>query len=311
MAGKVLCRRCGKRFSDDVEKCPFCGRPNLVTTPCKRCGIEIALVLEQCPHCGHTFFPNVAMAEDPRERQALARRYEKAVRDARKRGAEQIVGELEAATAASVAVIARSLEDTIRLARGDNESYATFYQLGRAQVRSPRGEKWDRLRGLADEALFGPYREKVRFASLSLDGAGLESYGEIAWILRAEMIAERASVFEENSGTLMRRWSYEPKPGYRATWMERSKLCVAKLAGRIDKTTDPAEFPGILVRQGPTPEEDDFVEVHVGGPITVRTMERLRVMTPEEEERKDIAEALMEVLRKADPANPLNLTVES
>ncbi len=67
--------------------------------------------------------------------------------------------------------------------------------------------------------------------------------------------------------------------GYRATWEERSKLCVAKLGDKIDSHTSASDFPKLLLRQGPTPEEDEFVEVHVGGPVTVRTLDRV-IMKP-------------------------------
>jgi len=97
------------------------------------------------------------------------------------------------------------------------------------------------------------------------------------------MIAHRASVFEENSVLFMERHGVtltqaEDLPqGYRAPWKDRGKLCVAKLAQKIDQGTPTDELPGILLRQGSTPEDDEFVEVHVGGPMTVRTLERVIV----------------------------------
>ena len=59
--------------------------------------------------------------------------------------------------------------------------------------------------------------------------------------------------------------------------MRCAKLCVAKLAGRIDGSTRPAAFADLLLREGATPEDDEFVEVHVGGPMTVRTLARVLV----------------------------------
>src|SRR6185295_8909257 len=91
------------------------------------------------------------------------------------------------------------------------------------------------------------------------------------------MIAHRATVFEENSATFLKRHAYEPPIGHRAAWGERGKLCVAKLAARIGPGTPEAQFPGILVRTGATSAEDDFVEVHIWGPMSLRTVERIVV----------------------------------
>jgi hypothetical protein len=89
-------------------------------------------------------------------------------------------------------------------------------------------------------------------------------------------------VFEENSVIFFskhfrRDLDDEPRlpRGYRATWGERGKLCVAKLAERIDAATSPGAYSGLLLRPGSTSEDGDFVEVHVWGPMTIRTVERV------------------------------------
>lgn len=190
--------------------------------------------------------------------------------------------ELEAAAASSRAVIARSLHETMRLATKDNEVYATYHQLTEIEFRIPDGDKWHLLRKLTDMALFGDYMKEIRFAALSLDGLGLMRYGEYSWVLREEMIAHRASVFEENSVMFMDRLNVRLADagnlptGHRATWADRGKLSVSKLAGKIDDGTSSEALPELLPRQGSQGEEDEFVEVHVGGPMTVRTLERIQ-----------------------------------
>jgi hypothetical protein len=238
------------------------------------------------------------MAEDTKERQALDRRYDKALRDAAKRGAEAQVRDFETAAASSLAVIARPFKQTLRLAESNREGYPTYYQLVKVGARFPMGEKWDTLRDVADAALFGPYRENIRFAALSLDGQALANYGEMSWVLREDMIEHRASVFEENSVLFMKHHkirmdrAHKMPRGRRATWSERSKLCVAKLAAKIDATTATSDLPGILLRQGKTTADDDFVEVHIGGSMTVHTLERVILMKGNRRRRKTIAKAL-------------------
>ncbi len=254
----------------------------LAKVECQKCQNPFPITEDRCPHCGFPgLFPNVRMAEDPEERRALDRRYERAIRGAADRDCLDTVQDFETGTAASKAVIARSLEETSRLASGDHQLYPTYHQLTEIEFRIPDGSKWDLLRKLTDQTLFGDYMAEIRFAALSLDGLGLMSYGDCCWVLREEMIAYRASVFEENSVMFMERHGVrisdanELPPGHRAPWEERAKLCVAKLADRIDDSTGPGAFPELLLRQGTTSEDDEFVEVHVGGPMTVRTMEQV------------------------------------
>jgi len=131
--------------------------------------------------------------------------------------------------------------------------------------------------------LFPHYKEQIRFAALSLDGVGLSTFGVCSIEFREEMIAHRASVFDENSvlfierhGVKVSRTPGVPK-GYRAIWGERDKLCVAKLAARIDSTTAPNQYSSLLLTQGASPEAHEFVEVHIFGPMTVLTMKRVRI----------------------------------
>ena len=214
------------------------------------------------------------------ERAALEARYQATLREAEGRGAGKVVEDFETAARSSKAVIARPFRELDRLSSSDKEIVSTFYQLIRGEVRVPHGNKWDSLRGLADEALFPGARESIRFAALSLDGLGLPHYGDCSFVLQESMIAHRASVYEENSAISMKKHAYEPPPGHRATWEERGKLCVAKLGREVESTTTPAEFPGLLLQAGAIPEEDRFVEVHIWGPMTIRTMERAVVTAP-------------------------------
>jgi len=73
---------------------------------------------------------------------------------------------------------------------------------------------------------------------------------------------------------------------------------VVKSASRIELRTSADELARLLLRQGHTPEEDEFVEVHVGGPITVRTLER--VIVENKTRRSKQVRALKERLARFD-----------
>ena len=168
----------------------------MVDSLCGDCREPVPLEATCCPHCGRpSLFPNVRAAEAKDERAALAERYRIAVEAAAARGCGEVVREFENAARTSQAVIARPLPETERLASSDLQLYSTYYKLIEAGVRLPSGEKWDKLRQLADVSLFGLFNApQIRFAALSLEDAALASYGECCLVLREDRIAHRASL---------------------------------------------------------------------------------------------------------------------
>jgi hypothetical protein len=239
-----------------------------------------------CPHCGRpSLFPNVREAEAAEERAALARRYQIAVTEAEGRGAAGVVRAFETAARASKAVIARPLAEAERLASSDRELYSTYYKLIEAEVRLPSGERWDRLRQLADTALFSLNAKHIRFAALSMDESAPTSYGACCLVLREDRIAHRASVFEDNSAIFLARQGYNLLPGFKATWEERAMMCVAKLAGHLRAETPSSRFAGLLMQPGATSGDDRFVEVHIWGSLTRRTLEKVRITSSAHNER--------------------------
>lgn len=279
----------------------------MVLDQCTHCGNNIPLSAERCPHCALPgLFPNVRAAEQAGELEALNRRYEEALNRAASRGCEQIAKDFELALSDSQAVIARSLLEADRLASSDKQLYATFYELVDAGVRLPSGSKWDTLRDVADGALFTGYKKHIRFGALSLNGLGLSNYGECFLVLRDSMIVHRASVFEENSTLFMKHHNismseaHNLPPGYRAVWKERGKLCVAKLVDELSQNTKKSDYPGILLKEGTTSADESFVEVHIWGPMTIRTFDRIIANEPKRRASRVFLQALSERLKKVD-----------
>ena len=273
--------------------------------PCADCKNEIPQPAACCPHCGRPgIFWNVIQANDDGERDELQNRYSVAKAEALARGADGILQYFENAIASSMAVIARSDVDVHRLANSSRQLYGTYYQQLDAGLRLPDGDEWDVAREITDSLLFPKYKEQIRFAALSLDGIGLSNYGSCSVTFRDDLIAHRASVLEENSVLFMERHEVKvsrkpniPK-GFKAIWSERDKLCVAKLAGRIDSATTPNKYSSLLLKQGASPEEDEFVEVHIFGPITILTMAKVAVTIPQPGPRLTIVKALKSELAK-------------
>lgn len=168
-------------------------------------------------------------------------------------------------------------------------------------MRVPDDDKWDALRRGTDEALFPGQKEKIRFAALTLDVVGVLNYGACQMTLRTPMIAHRASVFEENTAVFMEKNEIKLKDapvaavGYRAPWGDRAKVGVAKLADEITPATMPGMYPSVLVHQGATSADDRFVEVHVWGPMTIRSFEH--VVFLRSKDRKKLHKSDERVLR--------------
>lgn len=244
---------------------------------CEYCNNDMSIFDERCPHCARSgIAPNIRATTVRVEREALTTRYREAIKDATSRGCESLIKEFESAISESRAVISLSKKTLMELIR-DQSLYSNYYRLIDTEERS--SQEWDVIRELADTMLFGAQKKNIRFAALSLNERWLANYGECALVLRDELIAHRASVFEENSTRFVERRKIKISrrgalpPGYRASWNDRGRLCVAKLAPAITLETEPGHFPNLVMRGGANSSDDEFIEVHIWGPLTIRAVE--------------------------------------
>jgi hypothetical protein len=128
--------------------------------------------------------------------------------------------------------------------------------------------------------IFGGYAAEIRYAALSLDGRGLKSFGSYAIKLREVTIIERATLLEDNSYQFIWKHNIQPRedipPGYKATWRERHKLAVAKLAGQISSGTTEQEHSKILLFSEGDRATDEFIEVHIYGRFDNKAIESVK-----------------------------------
>lgn len=254
------------------------------------CGNEIPLSLSSCPHCGRpSLFPNVDQANLPEEFEALFARYEAVHSRAAERNARQQLDSFERDVERSYAVNCCPFGVVEQISRSDNEIAATFYMRGvtnlskGSNVLSDSG--WDAIRPAAETAFFGDENKRhIHFAALSLTDEGVKHYGDCSVTFREELIAHRASVFEGNMLAFFKEngdnyWKTSRLPaGFRAVWRDRAVLAAAKLGDRIDATTATEEFPDLILKCRDQPDGDDeFVEVHIFGGITRRTIGKVVV----------------------------------
>jgi len=244
-------------------------------------------------------FPNVRAAEDGAEQVELERRYQDALKSASARNCLPELLTFQAAVAQATAVVARPLGEVQRLATSDKQGYATHYNLIESEVKIPDNDRWEPLRRAADALLFTGYEKKIRFAALSLDGAGLPHYGECSLSARDVAIAHRASLFEENSAAFIeqRGMSAAREAGHRGTWADRGKLAATKLGSQVSAATTANQFQELLLRAGAKPEDDRFIEVNVWGPMTIRSFEGLVITRKKRQPSPAIVKALTERLK--------------
>jgi hypothetical protein len=159
------------------------------------------------------------------------------------------------------------------------------------------------LRQVADAALFSGFQDEIRFGVISLDGSGALNYGRCFLVLRDDMIAHRATVFESNAVLWMKHYAMrldslvDLPPGYRATWEQRSEIAVAKLAAQVRADLDHSAIAALLLRNGSGTADDDFIEVHIYGPMTIRTCASVVVTNGHDAADEVISKAVIEQLR--------------
>lgn len=254
---------------------------------CDHCHFQMPSSADRCPHCGLPgIFPNVRAAELQQEVQALGARYSSSLEDAQRRTAESAVLDFERHVANSEAVISMPIEEALRLANSENHAYITYYQQQKSGAKLLQDGRWDLPRAITDNLLFLGYHEHIRFGALTTNERGLRNYGKCFVLLHSHMIGHRSSVFEMNSVRFIQAQATNVTSGhtlpygYRSNWINRGVLSVPKLADKIEHNTPSASYPDILMRNGSSTDSDDFVEVHIYGSITVRTLKSVRVEGP-------------------------------
>ena len=202
---------------------------------CNQCGAEIPRHVDRCIGCGcDVGFPNVRMASQAPEIEALDLRHQKAKRNAAQRGAEHRVSELEARLQTSEAVMCKPWGILNTLLLRDSRLLQTFHQEVEAEGRLPESNEFDSARAGVDATFFPYYHAAIRFAALSIDGSGSTAYGGGCLVLKTMSIAARATVFEENTLTFVKRRQHpagtpppagSPQHGHHArSWALQSSL---------------------------------------------------------------------------------------
>lgn len=235
---------------------------------CQNCGALIPQETRVCLSCQwDAGFPNVRRAEKADERAALDARIRDVEVAAATRGAPAKVEEFAVAVSASHAVMNRRLDDLHSWTVSASPFFASFHSQIRDGAIAARDNGWDEQRTSPENTVNPIYFKDLQVAALCLDDLGMKYYGPYCVTLREKLIANRASVFEENPFIFCKKHAVysgdAPPLGFRATWQNRAALARAKYGHKILSMTDPSEFPAILMSSERDSDKCDFIEVHI------------------------------------------------
>ncbi len=112
------------------------------------------------------------------------------------------------------------------------------------------------------------------------------------------MFEDNNVVFTVDSQKTTMAQAIDLPPGHLTDWQNRNKLAVAKLATHLPESPpNQEEIAEILIDQGATTEDDRFIELHIFGPMTVLTIEKVRVTPKKVGNRRMPKKAEVESLR--------------
>jgi len=259
---------------------------------CAVCHEKVPPNVRNCPSCqADVGFPNVRATQTTKEINALKKRVEDSSVSTGLRGCKSVLDRFERTVLKSEAVFCQSLDLVLDLVSRENKLYISFHKQVAAGLRLPKDDAWEIGRPAVESTLFPHYHEEINFTCLTLNGTGLTNYGAYSIVLKDRMISLRSSVFEENPFLFMEKHrivaGHSIPPGYRASWNDRGLLARAKLHSRIDKNTTDDQFPDILMQPGASSAVDEFIEVHIFGPIHPTSFDR--IVGPKPTRKHDLA----------------------
>lgn len=268
---------------------------------CPNCCEEVPEHLRSCVVCGaDAGYPNVRAAVRNEEVNALKLRVKEAEENVASQGCGSILENLREVVAHSSAVVCCSLGKIKELVSSDNQLYQTYYQAIGSEARLPEDNEWDKIRGSVDSLFFPHYHEHIRFGSLSIDRTGISGYGGYSMVLKEMAIKDRATVFEENLILFVKRHRIvagDPIPlGYRAPWIKRDSLAIAKIGKRLTHTSTEADFSNLLVNSDT--RDTDCIEVHIYGPIHCRAIEYLSGSKPRQRADQVLLKSVIKKLKE-------------
>lgn len=249
---------------------------------CDNCRQPINAAQRLCPSCSFDCgYPNVREANAPDEREALEARYNAESEKVNECGASDTLGKFsKKVEEESCVVVNTPLSTALQFVVSKSSIYMNYEALVGSGSRTPAIPENDRERISLSGRIFGSYSKEIRYGALSLNGLGVESYGEVHFQLRDECIKHRTSFMECNSYKFYERFSngVEVNFGHRSIWNNRHQLAIAKV-GVVDLCGQPeSNWHNLLLHSdGKDRNLDEFIEAHIFGGFNSNAFKDIKI----------------------------------
>lgn len=238
-----------------MDTCPNCpATPSWASDTCLACGCQLGP-------------PNIREVKP--EQAALLLRYQGALAACSAKGIDVLASDFANAVGGkSQAVINGTPSFFASFFSDAHALYSSYALQTSAETRAAADMRDDKKRRAVESALFGAYAPHIRYATLSLNGLGLVSYGCCSMVLNESLCKNKATLLETNSFTFIARHGIDAIPvATRAIWEDRHLLATAKLADKLQSGITAADFPALLLETSGDRHTDEFIEVHIYGPF--------------------------------------------
>jgi hypothetical protein len=240
---------------------------------CEHCDLDARFGFEdRCRACNYPvamWAPNVQLAAESAQADALDERYRQSRVDAERRGLLDAFLAFQTAARRTAAVVNMDAGLAFHFMTSEAPLYAPYASLVSGHARTPASFDDDRRRRAVDALIYGGAGERIVFGALSLDGRGLTSYGDVHVELKDMTIADRATVLEENSYAFVERRALTPDAawpaGRLAEWAHRDKLVASKLGRDVQQSWSDVERAAAILHSPGNRAGDRFLEVHIYG----------------------------------------------
>lgn len=272
-------------MSEEEEKCLKCD------------AIQHSISLT-CPVCGtHLGYPNVRLATNHSEREALDERFNAAKQRLVDKDFETELQDLLSVVESHGSVVVSMPKNVaLNLVTDPKNQYVGYEKLVGSGVRAPANFADDKHRKIVTGELFGSEGENVIYGALSLSNRGAKTYGDIYCKLRKVTVDERTSFLEMNSYDYISKFKDDLPLGYKSNWEDSPKLAAIKLENN-EQIKSNCNFDdwesSLLVCDGENRKNDEFIEAHIYGKFNVNSIEHMEIAEPIDKQERAIAEAVI------------------
>lgn len=265
---------------------------------CPKCDAIQHSISLTCPVCGaHLGYPNVRLATNQSERDALYERFDAAKQRLVDNSLEtELQDLLSVVESHGCVVVSMPINVALNLVTDPKNQYVGYEKLVGSGVRAAAEFADDKHRKIVAGELFGSEGENVIYGTLSLSHRGAKTYGDMYCKLRKVAVDDRTSFIEMKSYDFIDKYKDDLPLGYKSNWEDSPKLAVIKLEGN-DQIKSNYSFDewesSLLVCDGKNQENDEFIEAHIYGKFNVESIEHMEIAEPIGKGDKKMAEAVI------------------